>query len=135
MRIKLTSIVELVIPTAITLLLVGCLAGGSGGGLTYDGTWTVLYADSGFSAGSGVVCAPSPLATVKLVNGAGSTIQTDNCIPATPVASYTYVISVAISTSTGVVNAIVNGVPLTGSCISSVGCSAQSGTKALSLTR
>jgi hypothetical protein len=131
MRFKKTLILELIIPFFIAFLLAGCF--GDGGGPTYDGTWKVGYTDSGFSAGSGVVCTVSnPPATITLANGVGSTTQIDYC---TPGPNYLHLISVAVTTSTGVVNAIVNGAALTGQCISAVGCAAQSGTKSLSLTR
>lgn len=131
MRFKITSIVELIVPVFIALILAGCFTGG--GGPTYDGLWNVAYTDSSVTPASGVVCVESnPPATMTLVNGAGSTTQINYC---TPGPNQLYLISVAVTTSTGVVNAIVNGAPLTGQCISAVGCSAQSGTKLLSLTR
>jgi hypothetical protein len=141
MRFKITSIVGLIVPVLAALLLAGCLTGG-GGGPTYDGTWTVGYVDSSFTppaaaSGATVICTvQNPLPTVTLVNGTGSTSQTNTCVgTVSGPQSFIYLISVAITTSTSVVNAIVNGVPLTGQCISAYGCAAQSGTKSLSLTR
>lgn len=141
MRFKITSIFELIVPVLIALLLAGCFTGG-GGGPTYDGTWTAAYVDSSFTlpaaaSGATVTCSvQTPLPTITLVNGAGSTKQTNTCIGTiSGTQQFIYLISVAVTTSTSVVNAIVNGAPLTGQCISAVGCAAQSGTKSLSLTR
>jgi len=135
---------ELIIPLFVALLLPGCIGGG--GGPTYDGTWTALYVGpSPPPAGGGTTVACSvqnPLPTITLVNGTGSTSQLDTCRSSTPASgvvdtrNYIYQISVAVTTSTNVVNAIVNGTPLTGQCISAYGCAAQGGTtSSLSLTR
>ena len=84
MRFKITSIVGLIIPVLATLFLAGCLTGG-GGGPTYDGTWTVGYVDSSFTlpaaaSGTTVTCTvQTPLPTITLVNGTGSTSQTNTC--------------------------------------------------------
>ena len=150
MRFRITSIVGLIFPVLAALLLAGCLTGG-GGGPTYDGTWTVSYVDSSFTPPTFLITSASgvsttlpascsvqnPLPTITLVNGTGSTTQTLNCTgsAANQNQNFIYLISVAITTSTSVVNAIVNGVPLTGQCISAFGCAAQSGTKSLSLSR
>lgn len=142
MRFKLTMFLELTFSLLVVLLLAGCF--GDGGGPTYDGTWTAGYADSGFTptvvSGVTPTCTvQTPLPTIKLENGAGSTSQLNTCTYSPPTVAppiqYIYLISVAVTPSTGVVNAIVNGSALTGQCISAVGCGAQSGTKSLSLTR
>jgi hypothetical protein len=144
MRFKISMILELIIPFSLALFLAGCFGGG--GGSTYDGTWTVGYVTSapilntGTASITGVCSVQNPLPTITLVNGTGSTSQTNSCTftPASGVAitqPYIYLISVAINSSTNVVNAIVNGVPLTGQCISAYGCAAQAGTSTLSLTR
>ncbi len=146
MRFRITSIIGVVVPVLASLFLAGCLTGG-GGGPTYDGTWTVGYVDSGFTptpavTGATVTCTvQTPLPTITLTNGTGSTSQTNTCISTTATSGVVgtqtliYLISVAVTTSTSAVNAIVNGAPLTGQCISALGCAAQSGTKSLSLTR
>jgi hypothetical protein len=148
MRFKISTILELIVPLSIALLLAGCFGTG-GGGPTYDGLWTVRYlgpTPAQIVQGATVACTlPTPLPTVTLVNGAGSTSQTDTCdniLTASGVATvvqspkYTYLISVAVTLSTNVVNAQVNGVPFTGECISAHGCAAQAGTTStLSLTR
>ena len=141
MKIKTTSFLQLTVPLFIVLLLSGCF--GDGGGTNYDGIWTVGYVDSSFvppaaaSSSVAVVCTVStPLPTVTIVNGAGSTSQTNTCIgTVSDPQNFIYLISIAINASTGVVSAIVNGSSLTGQCISAKGCGAQSGTKSLSLTR
>ena len=140
MRFRITSIVGVVVPVLASLFLAGCLTGG--GGPTYDGTWTVGYVDSSFTlpaaaSGATVTCTvQTPLPTITLTNGTGSTSQTNTCTgTVSGTQQFIYLISVAVTTSTSIVNAIVNGVPLTGQCISASGCAAQSGTKSLSLTR
>ena len=137
MRFTTTVFVALLVPA----LLAGCFGDGGGGrGTTYDGTWTVAYTDPAdiptpIIAGQTVACS-NPAVALTLVNGSGSATQTMTCVFSTPSDTQTkvYLISVAISDA-GVTNAIVNGSPLTGTCISTVGCSAQSGSKALSITR
>jgi hypothetical protein len=150
MRFQTFSIIALI----ISLFLAGC--GGSGKS-DYDGNWTASYTDpasvpvvnnSSQYITQTVSCA-SPTTTITLVNGSGSTKQTQTCVitttdsfttPATTTtATQTtdFLISAAINGSTSVMNAVVNGTPLSGTCISTVGCSAQAttGTGALSLTR
>ena len=146
MRIQITLIVALI----ISLFLTGC--GGGGGGGDYDGNWTASYTDPASVPVAGryqTVACTNPPATITLVNGSGSTKQTQTCVitttdifttPATvTTATQTtdFLISAAINGSTGVMNAVVNGAPLAGKCISTVGCSAQAATGkgALSLTR
>jgi len=149
MRFQMVLIAALI----ISLFLAGC--GGSGKS-DYDGNWTASYTDpasvpvvnNGQSITQTVSCA-SPTATITLVNGSGSTKQTQTCVitttdtVTTPATTTTatqttdFLISAAINGSTSVMNAVVNGAPLSGQCISTVGCSAQAatGTGALSLTR
>jgi hypothetical protein len=140
----------LIAALATPLLLGGCLGdGGGGNGTTYDGNWTVDYTNPAdipvALTGQTVACTKPPVA-LTLSHGSGSATQILNCtITNTVVAgsavqvtsavqATNYLISVAIN-DVGVTNAIVNGSPLAGTCISLVGCSAQSGTKTLSLTR
>lgn len=140
MKSKIALFLELTVALLFVSLLSGCF--GDGGVAIYDGTWTVGFVDSAFvpptpASGATVTCSvQTPLPTVTLVNGVGSTTQTDTCTDTTTgPQQFIYLISVAIENSTGAVNAIVNGSPLTGQCISSIGCSAQAGTGSLSLTR
>lgn len=144
MRSKMALLLELGVVAAIVAMLSGCF--GDGATPNYDGTWTVVFADSAFTppapvSGATVSCGTLlPLPTVALANGVGSTTQTNRCnhIDGTGVIftqDYGYNISVAITTSTGAVSAVVNGTPLTGHCISSVGCYAQAGTGSLNLSR
>jgi hypothetical protein len=101
-------------------------------------------------AGTGqTVSCTNPPVTITLVNGSGSTTQTQTCTITTTDTSTTpatittatqttdFIISAAINGSSSVMNAVVNGTPLSGTCISTVGCSAQAatGTGALGLTR
>jgi len=137
MKSKIALFLELTISLFIITLLSGCF--GDGGIANYDGTWTAGVADSVPITISGVAatCVVStPLPAITLTNGIGSTSQTNIC-SASGVAptNVLYLVSVAIDNSTGVVDAIVNGSPLTGQCISSSGCSAQDATLSLSLTR
>lgn len=149
MRFKIALIAALI----VSLFLASC---GGGGKSDYDGNWTASYTDpasvpvvnNGQYITQTVSCA-SPTTTITLANGAGSTKQTQTCVitttdgfttPATvTTATQTtdFLISAAINGSTGVINAVVNGAPLAGKCISTVGCSAQAATGkgALSLTR
>ncbi len=127
MRFKMTRLLALIIPSFIALLLTGCFGSGSNTP-TYDGTWTATVADSSFTPPCTL---PPTLPTVTLVDGAGSTRQINSCTTG----QFLYLISVSITTSTGVVKAVVNGTTLTGQCVSAVGCGAQGGTLSLALTR
>lgn len=121
------------------------LAGCGGGGSQYDGPWTAVYTDSALvlpvaASGATVACTTqNPIPTITIYNGSGSVVQNDPCTgtAANPggVLNLTYNISVAINVATGAVQAVVNGSTLTGQCISSQGCAAQSGSGSLSLTR
>jgi hypothetical protein len=135
-----TSIAVLAFP----LLLGGCLGdGGGGNGATYDGAWTVNYSNPAdvpvAGTGQTVACTKPPVG-LTLLHGSGSATQiqtctiTDTATAISAVQTTSYLISVAINDA-GVTNAIVNGAPLTGTCISLVGCAAQSGTKTLSIMR
>ncbi len=139
MRIKFLSLAAITVP----LLLAGC--GGGHYSSPYDGTWQAVYPDdkTSITPTIAVTCNTTP-PSVVIENGSGSTTQTMTCLNETfdalgaVISSYTidylYNISVAID-GNGKFDAIVNGVPMTGVCISHVGCSAQSGTNTLSLTR
>jgi hypothetical protein len=120
--------------------LSGCFGDG-GSSNAYDGTWTAVFVDSSVTlppaaaSGGSVACTlPLTLPTITLVNGIGSTSQTDPCFNSVVSGLY-YDISVAVTPSTGAVSAIVNGVPLSGQCISTHGCAANTATASLSLTR
>lgn len=137
--------INLLAAIAISLFLAGC--GGGGATYPYDGAWSAVYpvADpSSIGSTQTVVCSDPP-ASLTLTEGVGSTTQNMTCVTTilatatTPAASFTQITSYKISVSIddkGVVNAIVNGVTLTGTCISTVGCSATSSAgNTLSLTR
>lgn len=142
MRFQMVLIAALIIP----FFLAGC--GGSGKS-DYDGNWTASYTSVPVAGAGQTVSCTNPAATITLVNGSGSTKQTQTCVITTTDTSTTpatistttqttdFLISAAINGSTGVMNAVVNGTPLSGTCISTVGCSAQAATGkgALSLTR
>lgn len=127
------------------LLLTGC--GGGHYSNPYDGSWSAVFPSedkSSISATEVIQCG-NPPAPLTIKDGAGTTTQTMTCITdildaaGAITSSYTnnyyYDISVAID-GKGVINAIVNGAPLTGQCISNIGCSAVSTTgKTLSVTR
>lgn len=144
MRVFTARILTFVAP----FLLAGCFGDAGTDQNAYNGTWKVTYnnlADYPVESATKIVTCSKPDATVTLVNGSGSTTQTLSCgvdtlDPTTlaVISSITHVIkyeiSVAIS-GTGTVNAIVNGYPHAGTCVSTSGCSALAGTAALSLTR
>ena len=147
MKFRISLLLELTISLFIVLLLAGCFGDG-GSSSAYDGTWQVGYVDTAFVppaavSGATVICAVStPLPTLTLANGIGSTTQYNYCdqvLAGTPMPGYTevyiYLIHVAITPSTGAVSAIVNGGTLSGQCISTHGCAARVGTATLSLTR
>lgn len=130
----------------IPLFLTGC--GGGGSAEPYDGTWTAVYPalsqQSTITDTKTVICSTPP-ATLVISNSVGSTTQTCTCVtsvitsasgvpPTTTVVGTqaTYAnISVSIepnpvSGGKDVLNAVVNGVTLTGTCISTSACSAVS---------
>jgi hypothetical protein len=135
---RISLFVELGVVALFASMLSGCF--GDGGSPAYDGVWTAAVANSAPISISGVVatCTVTP-PSVTLTNGVGSFQQTDSCNYTVSGVAYTqpylYLVSVAITTSTGAVKAIVNGSTINGQCISSVGCAAQGGTLSLSLTR
>ena len=139
MKSKITLFLELTISLFIVLLLTGCFGDG-GSSNAYDGTWTAVFAGSSATlppaaSGATVSCTlPTPLPTITLVNGIGSTSQTDPCTGTGGVDAY-YSISVTITPSTGAVSGIVNGGTLAGHCISTKGCAATGTMGGLSLTR
>ncbi len=139
MRFKTGLILALVIPVALT----GCFGdGGTGQGTEYDGSWTVSYTNPADIPVAGInetVTCNQPPVTMTVTSGTGSVRQDLTCTitsttSGTRTQSFYYLISVAIS-SAGVVNAIVNGTPMSGTCISLVGCSATTSSASLSLTR
>jgi len=144
MKFKITLFLELAFSLFIVLLLSGCFGDG-GSSSAYDGTWTAGFVDSAFeppapATASGVVSCSvqNPLPTITLVNGIGSTTQTNPCTGTAAPSGTTnivYLISVKVTASTGAMSAIVNGGALTGQCISTHGCAANTGTASLSLTR
>jgi hypothetical protein len=139
MRSKLAMLLELGVVAAIAAMLSGCF--GDGATPSYDGVWTAAVADSNTVTISGVTatCTVPTIPTVTLTNGVGSFSQTDSCVYTVSSVSYTqpliYLVSVAVTTSTGAVQAIVNGTTISGQCISSIGCAAQGSGYSLSLTR
>jgi hypothetical protein len=136
----------------IPLLLAACGAGSGGYTYPYDGAWTTYFinpADCPVAGTNETVVCDMPAVTLNIVQGAGSTTQVLTYVitktttnpttgVTTPVSSVTqsllYLISIAIS-ELGDTNAIVNGSPLTGKCVSTVGCAAQTTGASLSLTR
>lgn len=144
MKSKIALWLELGVVALVVSTLAGCF--GDGAAPNYDGNWTAVFSNSAFVppapiSGATVSCGTVlPLPTVTLTNGIGSTTQIDRCdhILGTGVIAssvYGYSISVAINTTTGAVSAVVNGGPMTGTCISAVGCYARSGTASLNLSR
>lgn len=141
MKSKITLFLQSAIALFVVLLLSGCFGDG-GSSNAYDGTWTAVYTDSAAvlppaASGQTVTCTlPTTLPTITLVNGVGSTIENDPCYgtAVSPIV-ISYLISVKVTASTGAMNAIVEGVPMSGQCISTHGCAAHTGTASLSLTR
>lgn len=145
MRFKIALIVTLILP-----LLTSCGAGSGGFTYPYDGAWTTNYnnpADWPADVANQTSACTFPTVTLNVVKGSGSVTQNLSCTitttvtvgnVTTPVSSESwvihYLISIAISEK-GDTNAIVNGNPISGKCISTVGCAAQSTSSALSLTR
>jgi hypothetical protein len=139
MKFRITLLPEMTLSLFVVLLLSGCFGDG-GSGSAYDGTWTAVFADSGSglppaASGETVSChLPTPLPTITLVNGIGSTSQTDPCTGTGGVDAF-YSISVAITPSTGAMKAIINGGTLSGQCISTQGCAVTGTMGGLTLTR
>jgi hypothetical protein len=141
MKSKIALWLELGVVALVVSTLAGCF--GDGASPNYDGAWTAAIADSNAVTISGVTAtctlAAMPNANLTLTSGIGSFNQTNNCVYTVSGVSYTqtmlYLVSVAITTSTGAVQAIVNGSTITGQCISYSGCAAQGGGRSLSLTR
>jgi hypothetical protein len=141
MKFRIKLFLELTISMFIVFLLAGCFGDG-GSSNAYDGTWTAVFTDTSgtlppAASGLTVTCVlPTTLPTVTLENGIGSTIQRNPCFntAVTPL-NIDYLISINIKASTGALSAIVNGVSLSGQCISTQGCAAQAGNGTLSLTR
>ncbi|MBI5890999.1 MAG: hypothetical protein HZB47_10005 [Nitrosomonadales bacterium] len=146
MRFKTTLMVALITP----VFLAGCFgSGGSSnvGGTDYDGNWPNVafvnpdVVDPAPGTNQTMICSQPPVA-MTIVNGYGSTMQLRSCQAyttgtSTPVGvqqNFYYLISVSILPG-NIVNAEVNGLPLTGKCLSPVGCYAVAGTAGLTLTR
>lgn len=134
----------------VTLLLAGC--GGSDYTNPYDGTWTAAYpaADKTSISATQIVLCDTPPAALVIKDGVGTTTQNTTCtttiitggVATTYPPQTTYAnISVSIEgkkdvNAKDVMNAIVNGVPHAGQCVSTLACSAVSTAGgALSLTR
>ena len=141
----IASLIAILLPA---LLLIGCLNGGSQrSSSAYDGSWSISYTDKALVVDSATVsCAETynPLA-LSILNGSGNIRITQTCVyttaavsgvsPATSTtSSNSYVIGVAMSIS-GVVNANVNGAPITGQCASPTICSAQGTGNSLGLAK
>ena len=139
MKFRITLFLELTFSMFVVLLLSGCFGDG-GSSAAYDGTWTATFASTSAglppaASGATVSCTlPAPLPTITLVNGVGTTSQTDSCNGTGGVDAY-FSISVAITPATGAVSGIVNGGTLSGQCISTVGCQANGTLGSLHLTR
>lgn len=140
----------------ISIFLAGC--GGGDNHNAYDGTWAAVYPalsqQSTITNTQAVIC-NTPPATLIIKNSAGSTTQTATCdtfiitsasgVPPTETLVGTQATAAYISVSIepspvsgqkDVLNAIVNGVPHTGQCISNNACSAVSAAgDTLGLTR
>jgi hypothetical protein len=133
---------------ATLLLLAGCFGDAGTDQNQYNGTWTVSYnnpADYPTESATKIVSCTKPDATVTLVDGTGTTTQALTCVVTTldaatlaVISTITHVVNYTISIAingVGTTNAVVNGYPHTGTCISTSGCSALAGTAALSITR
>jgi len=147
MRYKITLVLALIFP----LFLAGCFAGGGGGGNSvggtdYDGTWKATYVDPNVkdpspSTGETMYCSQPPV-DIVIVNGIGTARQDRTCqayttgtTTAVGLPHITYY-QIGVATLPGnIFNATVNGVALTGKCISPAGCSAPSATGGLSINR
>jgi hypothetical protein len=138
----------------IPLFLAGC--GGGDNTNAYDGTWQAVYPplskDSTISDTKTVFC-NNPGGTLIIKDSAGTATLSATCtttitVAGTPPTTTTYpavttyaTVGVNIVAKTGidqkdVLNAVVNGVTFTGTCISTVTCSAASTAgDTLSLTR
>jgi len=131
---------------SVSLLLAGC--GGGDNTHPYDGTWEAVYptADVSVISDTKVVVCSTPAAVLVVNKSTGTTTQNTTCTttlitpatPTTPATSVTYPpqttyynISVhiepsAVSGEKDVMNAVVNGITLTGQCISTAACAAVS---------
>lgn len=161
MRINKTSVSALI----FLIFLAGCFGDGGSSTTAYNGTWQVSFTSTvapiavNATAGESLSCSAVP-GTITTSNtnsstySAGSGTITQNCTITTTIPGYatssgvvptsvtsvatapiTYLVSVSINLGTNVMNAQINGVPLTGTCISTLGCSAQGGGMTLGITR
>jgi hypothetical protein len=131
----------MLITVLFACLFSGCLNGLGNQGNPYDGVWNPVYTDKSVVANSAsVVCNETynpPSVTIN--NGSGNFTMIETCtytaaaasgVPVTN--SNAWVIGVAIN-NVGVVNANVNGVPITGQCSSLTICSAQGSANSVGL--
>jgi hypothetical protein len=128
---------------AVALFLTGC---GGDSNTPYDGTWAAVYPalskESTITDTKTVFCSTPP-ATLTINNSVGSTTQACTCVtsvvtsgvPPTSTVVGTEITYATISVSIepnpvsggkDVLKAVVNGVQLTGTCISTSACSAAS---------
>lgn len=147
------SAIFLVLALTFSLFVSGCWMDGAGAVNSFDGDWKVLVTapstipTSNPSGGVSVSClqVAQPL---HLTNGSGSVTVRQTCTVTTTTVNATtsvstvtvrdeivdFITSVSIAGS-GATSAIVNGIPLSGQCISTNGCAAQSTTITLSISR
>ena len=127
----------------LPLLLIGCIGSGGGGagsgGTAYDGVWSVSYSTTinpTPPSGQFVQC-NGPQVPMTVTDGKGSTTFYRNCLfytasgvqSAFPSVTLYYDIGVSITSPTtagagDILNAVVAGNNLTGTCVSTRGCSA-----------
>jgi len=145
MQTKILTSAVFIVP----LFLLGC---GGGSTTPYDGTWAADFSalsQQSIVTPTKVVLCNTPPATLSVKDSAGTTTQTSTCTttiidslgnkttyPALVTVAY---ISVSFAPGNGqkdILNAIVNGVPFTGQCISNNACSATSNAgEVLGITR